>query len=118
MNPFHASISFAEIGIGVFLINHDTYFKWPPGMFASVANDNVIGMLFILTGLTMAYWIFSDYHSVRLNHFLLIFSTLIMTVLTSYQFLHFIIAGVDMPWISNLAITSVIMILAYRSDPE
>lgn len=118
INPFHAVIAFAEIGIGVFLIGHDDYFRWPPGAIAQVANDNVVGTLFLLTGMGIFYWILSNHHSVRLDHFLLIVSSFIMTVLTSYQFLHFLFAGFDMPWVSNLSLTVIIMILAYRSDAE
>ncbi|WP_290123323.1 hypothetical protein [Secundilactobacillus oryzae] len=39
-----------------------------------------------------------------------------MTTLTFYQWLHYIVLGIEMPWISNAALTGVILILAERSN--
>lgn len=117
LNPFHTMIALMEIAIGIHLIVHNQYFRWPP-MFTVVANDDIVGAVFVAVGLLMLYWVYGKRRSVRLNHTLLIISAGCMAILTAYQFLHFIVLGIDMPWISNAALTTTIMILASRSDSE
>ncbi|WP_089122124.1 hypothetical protein, partial [Secundilactobacillus pentosiphilus] len=107
----------AELGIGFHLISHDQYFLWPP-VIDGVANDDIVGGLFVIVGIVMLYWVFDDRRSVRLDHVLLIASSFLMCVLTLYQLMHWIVLGIDMPWISNAALTAVIMVLASRSDSE
>lgn len=116
-NPFHSVIGLAELGIGVYLIAHDQYFRWPP-VIDGVANDDIVGALFVIVGAIMLYWVYDTKRSVRLDHALLIASSFIMCVLTLYQFMHWIVLGLNMPWISNAALTTVIMILARRSDSQ
>lgn len=116
-NPFHSVIGLAELGIGVHLIAHDQYFRWPP-VIDGVANDDIVGALFVIVGAIMLYWVYDTKRSVRLDHALLIASSFIMCVLTLYQFMHWIVLGLNMPWISNAALTTVIMILARRSDSQ
>ncbi|GAX05372.1 prophage protein [Secundilactobacillus pentosiphilus] len=116
-NPFHTVIGLAELGIGFHLISHDQYFLWPP-VIDGIANDDIVGGLFVIVGIVMLYWVFDDRRSVRLDHVLLIASSFLMCVLTLYQLMHWIVLGIDMPWISNAALTAVIMVLASRSDSE
>lgn len=115
LNPFHTLIAFAQIGIGIHLITHDSYFRWPP-VIIGLTNDDLVGGAFVIVGLVMLYWVFDEQRSVRLDHILLVISAGIMATLTAYQLLHLIVLGIDMPWISNAALTGVIMILADRSD--
>lgn len=116
-NPFHSMIGLVEIAIGLHLIFHNQYFRWPP-VFAGIANDDIVGAVFVVVGMVILYWVCDQNRSVRLDHALLILSSTIMTVLTVYQLMHAIVLGIDMPWISNAALTAVIMILASRSDSE
>jgi len=114
-NPFHVSIGAALIMIGMFLMKQDSYFRWPPEI-AVLANDDVVGFLLMLFGIGYLYWVFDPEKTAKLNHFLLSGSAGLMTLLTVYQLLHFLIVGADMPFISNGCITAIIMILAARSD--
>lgn len=116
-NPFHSVIGLSELAIGVHLIAHDQYFRWPP-VIDGIANDDIVGALFVLVGAVMLFWVFDEERSVRLNHAVLIASSFLMCVLTLYQFMHWIVLGIDMPWISNAALTAIIMILARRSDSQ
>lgn len=116
-NPFHSVIGMVELGLGVHLILHDQYFQWPP-VLDGIANDDIVGALFVLVGAVMLFWVFDEERSVRLDHAALIASSFLMCVLTLYQFMHWIVLGIDMPWISNAALTAVIMILARRSDSQ
>ncbi len=116
-NPFHTVIGLVELGIGVHLIDHDQYFQWPP-VIDGIANDDIVGALFVLVGAVMLFWVYDAKRSVRLDHIILIASSFLMCVLTLYQFMHWVVLGIDMPWISNAALTAVIMILASRSDSE
>lgn len=116
-NPFHTAIGLVELGLGIYLISHDQYFLWPP-VIDGVANDDIVGGFFALVGAVMLYWVYDTKRAVRLDHVLLIASSFLMCVLTLYQLMHWIVLGIDMPWISNAALTSVIMILASRSDSE
>lgn len=116
-NPFHSVIGMVEVCIGIYLIVHDNYFRWPPFV-AGMANDDIVGASFVLLGIAMLFWVFDKRRSLRMDHFVLICSAGFLTALTIYQFLHVIVLGIDMPWISNAALTSVVMILAWRSDSE
>jgi hypothetical protein len=116
-NPFHSMIGLFEIAIGLHLIFNNQYFRWPP-MFARIANDDIVGAIFVIVGAGMLYWVYDKQRAARLDHALLIASATCMTVLTFYQLMHFIVLGIDMPWISNAALTGVIMILARRSDSQ
>lgn len=87
-------------------------------MFARIANDDIVGAIFVIVGAGMLYWVYDKQRAARLDHALLIASATCMTVLTFYQLMHFIVLGIDMPWISNAALTGVIMILARRSDSQ
>lgn len=114
-NPMHLTLGITLLFLGVFLIGHDHYFVWPP-VAVGVANNDFVGGLFILAGIGMTYWVFSKSQSIKLNHFLLIVASMLMMLLTAYQLLHWFVAGIEMPWISNLALTVIIINLAYRSD--
>ena len=114
-NPLHISIGLALIMIGIYLMSSDDYFRWPPAV-AVAANDDVVGFLLILFGAGYIFWAFDKYRTARFNHFILSGSAGLMTLLTVYQFIHWAVVGIDMPWISNACITSIIMILAARSN--
>lgn len=51
-NPIHLIIGVTLISIGIFLVFHDKYFLWPP-IIAGFANDDIVGALFVFTGLGM-----------------------------------------------------------------
>ena len=113
-NPMHISIGLALILIGIYLMSSDDYFRWPPAI-AMTANDDVVGFLLLLFGAGYIFWTFDKNRTARFNHFILSGSAGLMTLLTIYQFIHWAVVGVDMPWISNACITSIIMVLAARS---
>ncbi|KRM93589.1 hypothetical protein [Lentilactobacillus senioris] len=114
-NPFHVTIGLTMLLTGIFLITHDRYFKWPP-MAVGFFNDDIIGGLFSLVGTAMIVWALWKRQSTTIDHIILIVASMLMMLLTAYQFLHWVILGLDMPWISNLGLTLIINILAYRSD--
>lgn len=116
VNPIHAVMGLVQIGIGFFLVSHDTYFRWPPGTISRFANDDVIGFALILLGIGFLWWVLDDESTVTWDHRLLIMSAGCLSMLTIYQLLHALIMGINMPWISNAALTAIIMILAARSD--
>ncbi|WP_172188935.1 hypothetical protein [Lentilactobacillus kribbianus] len=116
-NPFHSIIGFWLIGIGIFLVVNDHYFLWPPAAVTFV-NNNYVGVGYILVGVGMVYWVLSKYQSIRLDHFLLIVATFGASLLTMYQLVHWFVLGIDMPWISNMALTVFILILCYRSNTQ
>lgn len=116
-NPMHMVVSIVLSMLGLFLIDNDTYFKWPP-VAVKYANSDFVGFLFIATGLGIFYWVISKHQAARLNHFLLIIASMLVTLLTMYELLHYIVLGLPMPWISNIALIAVILNLAYRSDPN
>lgn len=114
-NSMHAIIGFVEIAIGLHLIFHDSYFQWPP-FFVGLANDDIVGGFFVLLGAIMMYWVFDPNRSTRMDHALLVASSTCMALLTFYQLLHVVVLGIDMPWISNAALTLMIVQLAQRSN--
>ncbi|MCI2170698.1 hypothetical protein [Schleiferilactobacillus perolens] len=118
-NPSHVVLGLLHIGIGVFLINHDSYFRWPPGAFLSLANDDSVGFWFVLIGLAYLIWVILGANHVRWNRAILVISTMTMGALATYQLLHWVVLGTDiMPWMSNAAVTAFIILLARRSDAD
>lgn len=116
-NPLHTIIGLVQMGIGLHLVFHDQYFTWPP-MFKTIENDDIVGACFVVVGALMLWWVFDASRSVRFDHLLLIASSFFMVTLTYVQFMTAISMGADMPWISNAAITALIVVLAYRSDSK
>ncbi|WP_251945962.1 hypothetical protein [Levilactobacillus brevis] len=114
-NPLHTVIAFTMIGIGLFLMVSDHYFTWPP-VVAEIANDDAVGMMYVVIGVVMAIWVLDPKRSVRMDHIILTVATFAMATLSFYQLLHSMVMGSGMPWISNAALTIVIMIIARRSD--
>lgn len=115
--PIHFVMGLTQIGIGLFLAGHDHYFRWPPeAWLLGWVNDDAVGGILVLLGAGFIWWVLDSARSVRMNHLLLSFSAGALILLTVYQFLHWVIMGLDMPWISNAALTAIIMILAARSD--
>ncbi|MCY9807014.1 hypothetical protein OXT66_05545 [Lentilactobacillus senioris] len=114
-NPFHVTIGLTMLLTGIFLITHDRYFQWPP-LAVWFLNDDIVGGLFSLTGIAMLIWAFLRHQNTSADHVILIIASTLMMLLTAFQFLHWVILGLDMPWISNLCLTLIINILAYRSD--
>jgi hypothetical protein len=119
-NPMHTVVGLALIGIGVFLIDHDQYFRWPPhSWLLPVVNDNWTGAAFIATGVFFLLWVLDKGRSVRWNRALVMVATFLFGALSVYQFLHWIGLGTDsMPWISNALNTAFVIYMARKSDTE
>ncbi|MBT9670835.1 hypothetical protein GPK34_02125 [Secundilactobacillus kimchicus] len=114
-NPLHIMLGLFQIAIGIHLVLSDQYFIWPP-VLSGIANDDIFGGAFVVLGTLLLYWVIDFNRSVRFDHALLIVSAFMMTFLTCLQLAHFIKLGIDMPWISNAALTVVVFYLAKRSD--
>jgi len=87
-------------------------------MIAPVENDDTFGSLFVLAGVAMIWWALSTHKTARANHVILSCAAGLMAILTFFQFFHWLLLGIPMPWISNLGILGVIMLLADRSDSK
>ena len=114
--PITALIGLYLIGNGVFFLTHNTYFKYPPFLKA-LENDDIVGMLFIITGLF--FILIKGYP----QHFTKVFesgvygfATLLMGSLTIIETLHIIFMHIYMPAIADCCITGIIMILAARGE--
>jgi len=116
-NINHVMLGAVIIGIGLFLISQQNYFSWPPVM-APIENDDTFGVFFITIGLAMICWALDKKKTARANHFILTFAAILMAVLTFFQFFHWLLLGIPMPWISNLGLLGVIIVLARRSDSK
>jgi uncharacterized membrane protein len=119
-NPMHVAIGIALIGIGIFLVGHDQYFRWPPHSWLTVwANDNVTGAVYVLVGLFFLAWVIDGGRAVRWNRNIILVATFLFGALSVYQFFHWIGLGWDsMPWISNALNTAFVIYLARKSDTE
>jgi uncharacterized membrane protein HdeD (DUF308 family) len=113
-NPMHSILGLVLILTGVDLVMRDEYFVWPPA-FSRAVNDNWVGSLYIIVGVMIIYWVFDRHQTARWDHVQLTAAAVLMTLLTVYQFVHFFVLGLDMPWISNLAVTAYIVQLAKGS---
>ena len=115
-NPMHTVLGVFHIGLGLFLIDHDAYFQWPPGLRDS-ANDDIVGFWFMIVGIAYLAWVVLGADNPRWNRAILVISTMTMAALATYQMLHWIALGSDsMPWMSNAAVTAFIIVLARGSD--
>ena len=115
-NPMHTVLGLLHIGIGLFLISHDVYFQWPPGL-RDGANDDIVGFWFALVGVAYLLWVVLGADNPPWNRAILVISTMTMAALATYQMLHWIALGNDsMPWMSNAAVTAFIIVLARGSD--
>ena len=114
-NPMHTLLGIGLIATGLWLQAYDNYFKWPP-VFMPIPNDDVVGGLFVLTGAFMIAWVLDERHPVRWNRIQLTIGASLMTMLALYQFLHWVVLGLEMPWISTAVIAGLIIVLARRSD--
>ncbi|MFC6180364.1 hypothetical protein [Lactiplantibacillus daowaiensis] len=116
-NVNHILLGAVLMGVGLFLMTKQNYFSWPPVM-AKIENSDTFGCLFILVGIAMIWWALDKKKSARANHLILIFASWLMTVLVLFQFFHWAMVGLPMPWISNLGLLGEIMLLAKRSDSQ
>ncbi|VDG18258.1 hypothetical protein [Lactobacillus brevis] [Lactiplantibacillus mudanjiangensis] len=116
-NINHVMLGAVLMGIGVFLISQQNYFSWPPVM-APIENDDTFGVFFIMVGVAMIGWSIDKKKTARANHFILTSAAVLMAVLTFFQFFHWYLFGIPMPWISNLGLLGVIVVLARRSDSK
>ena len=115
-HPVHLLTGFGIIGIGTRLLLDDAYFSWPPG-FRDLANDDIVGFIFIVIGISIAVWAFSPDNNAKWNRWNLVIAAVLMTFLAVYQFLHVIGTGHDnLPWISNAMVAGYIVLIAARSD--
>lgn len=119
-NPMHTVVGLALIGIGVFLIDHDQYFRWPPGSWVlGLVNDDVTGFIYAAVGAAFLIWVLRGGKSVGWNRALIMTATFMFGVLSVYQFFHWAGLGWDsMPWISNALNTAFVIYLARKSDTE
>lgn len=113
--PDQAIIGFALIGVGFWLMHFDHYFVWPPFLIPA-ANDDVVGGIFIGVGIAMWVWVLSRDHPAAWNRWLLTSAAYLMGALGVYQLLHFLVLGMGMPFITNLEVAGLIILLAKRSD--
>lgn len=114
-HPLHTVMAILLIAIGLFLMLSNDYFTWPPSL-AQSANDDRVGLVYVIFGIAMGAWVFYPHQSVRIDHFILVGAAFLMGTLTIYQLLHTFVVGINMPWISNAALTAIIMVIARRSD--
>lgn len=115
-NPMHTTLGVGFIGIGMYLMQHDDYFKWPPHL-RDWANSDLFGAWIMLLGMAFLIWVVAGGRSVRWNRFIIVASAATLGFLAVYQLLHAIATGQDnMPWISNAVITVQILILARGSN--
>jgi uncharacterized membrane protein len=119
-NPMHTAVGLALIGIGIFLIGHDQYFRWPPHSWLIVlANDNVTGFIYAAVGAAFLIWTASGGTSVYWNRIIIMVATFLFGALSVYEFFHWVGLGWDsMPWISNALNTAFVIFLARKSDTE
>ena len=111
----HTVLGIGLIGIGIWLIVNDRFFIWPPELL-DLANDDIWGFSFILTGLGLLLWVTDDKRTARWGKILLSVTSWLMTYLTVYQFLIWTVTGHYMSWISNAIITAIVLIVARESD--
>lgn len=110
----HLIVGLDLMGIGLYLVVMDHYFWWPPAL-AWLANNDIFGSLFILSGISFLAWIFFQL-TPRTHAWITTIGCFLMMFLASYQLLHSLMAHVHMPWLSNFAMAFVIMVLAYRGE--
>lgn len=114
-HPTHTALAIGMIAIGLFLIINDHYFIWPPHYYYWL-NDDIVGFLFVIDGLGMGGWVLWETQSAKKNQVLLSVTSFLMAFLTVLQFLTWVATGIYTSWISNLIITSIVLIVARRSD--
>lgn len=114
-NPLHFITGIGVLLNGVQLWLNDAYFTWPP-VFRDFANDDVVGFSLVLVGLSMIIWVLDGREVVEWNRWALVIASILMSLLTIYQFLHFIAVGEVMPWIQDGIITGYITFLARGSN--
>lgn len=114
-HPTHAALAIGMVAIGLFLIINDHYFIWPPH-YSDWLNDDIVGFLFVIDGLGIGGWVLWETQSAKNNQVLLSLTSFLMAFLTVLQFLTWVATGLYTSWISNLIITSFVLIVARRSD--
>lgn len=110
----HLIIGIDLIITGIYLIVRDHYFWWPPA-FVWLANNDIFGAIYVLSGLGFLAWVFLNLPP-KAHAWVTSVGCFLMVFLSSYQFLHSVVAHAHMPWVSNLAVALIIMTLAYRGD--
>ena len=114
-HPNHIALGIGMMMIGTWLIANDRFFQWPPYAI-DFANDDVWGGLFIVIGIALILWVLDGGESVKWNRRLLALAAGAMAFLTAYQFIIWVATGSYHSWISNLIITTFVLIMARRSD--
>lgn len=115
--PEQGILGSVMIGIGLRLIHYDNYFVWPPFLLPS-ANDDGVGMLYVLAGISMIIWVLYSHRTAKWNTWQLTAALYLMAALTIYQFLHWVVLGLGMPFITNAGLTGWLLLLARRSDAQ
>lgn len=86
-HPQHTILAVAMIGIGLILICNDFYFFWPP--FATgFLNDDLVGGVFIATGIWLLNWAISDKNKITVNRNLLIVTAGLLAFEATAEFCH------------------------------
>lgn len=100
---------------GIFFIFQNHYFKWPP-VFVNFENNDIFGTLFVLLGFALIL-VKMFHHKLKYIEPLIMFGcAFIQTFLTFVEAMHYFRLGINMPWIPNLGIDMIIIVLATRSD--
>lgn len=101
---------------GWFYICHGSYFVWPPN-WQTFENDDVVGFLFIISGLSLAVMeLFINQIPNWLRSLIYGISLFLMTAVSIVEWCHFFILGLPMSAMSNTCITLILLILAMRGD--
>lgn len=116
-NPRHIVLGLALMGIGLSMMSEHNYFIWPP-ILRDIGNDHGFDMVFVAIGVSLLIWCFYKPQNDNWNSVNLFLAAFFMSTLTLYQFAHTLHTGIDMPWVSNAAITAFIVILAFRGDVD
>lgn len=116
-NPRHVVLGVALVGIGLSLMLEHNYFIWPP-ILRDIGNDHGFDMVFVAIGVSLLIWCFGKTKNGEWDSINLFLAAFFMCTLSLYQFAHYLHTGIDMPWVSNAAITAFIVILAWRGDAD
>ena len=111
----HSILAFGTMAIGLWLMENDRFFQWPPH-YIWLENDDAIGAVFVCLGLSVLWWVLDDERSPRWNGILLTLSASLFAFLTAYEFLIWVATGAYQSWISNAIVTAFVVILARRRD--
>lgn len=82
-----ALLAVALIWVGIVLEFNDTYFRWPPE-WVWLENDDLIGIVGILTGIGFLCWIIRGRWDPALNATFLVLSIFFWSTVASFEVMH------------------------------